>query len=147
MSIIQLWYKSLLVYKSHPIFVGDAHGLAMMLRFFFSIQRLERLGKRGGVCQLGIPKKKNIILQFLKCRPNERDHLVPVFSTTLKLSQEEKDQMIQQVLGGFNDASTGLQIISRLPQVKLFGQTYFPRTYPIFGRTNIDANNIGPLNI
>jgi len=39
------------------------------------------------------------MLQFLKCRPNERDHLVPVLSTMLKLSQVEKDLVIQQARG------------------------------------------------
>ena len=56
---------------------------------------------------------KNIILQFLKCRPNERDHLVPVLSTMLKLSQEEKDLVIQQARGDFNDESSQEQVVFR----------------------------------
>ena len=42
---------------------------------------------------------KNVILQFLKCRPSEREHLVPVLTTMLKLSQDEKDLVIQQARG------------------------------------------------
>ena len=56
---------------------------------------------------------KNVILQFLKCRPNEREHLVPVLSTMLKLSQEEKELVIQQARGEFNDENSQYQVVLR----------------------------------
>ncbi|XP_044180391.1 uncharacterized protein LOC114953990 isoform X2 [Acropora millepora] len=63
----------------------------------YSRRRAGKKLRREGVCQLGIPK--NIILQFLKRRLIERDHLVLVFSSMLKLSQEEKNLVIQQARG------------------------------------------------
>ena len=66
---------------------------------------------------------KNVILQFLKCRPNEREHLVPVLSTMLKLSQEEKDLVIQQARGDFNDESSLEQVVFR-------GQGYKCKGFP-----------------
>jgi len=80
---------------------------AMTLWFFLSIWRLERNHEREKE-SANLEYLKNVILQFLKCRPNEREHLVPVLSTMLKLSQEEKDLVIQQARGEFNDENSQL---------------------------------------
>ena len=80
---------------------------AMTLWFFLSIGRLERNHEREKE-SANLEYLKNVILQFLKCRPNEREHLVPVLSTMLKLSQEEKDLVIQQARGEFNDENSQL---------------------------------------
>ena len=66
----------------------------------FISQRLERNQEREKE-SANLEYLKNVILQFLKCRPSEREHLVPVLSTMLKLSQDEKDVVIQQARGAF----------------------------------------------
>ena len=64
-------------------------------------QRLERNQEREKE-SANLEYLKNVILQFLKCRPSEREHLVPVLTTMLKLSQDEKDLVIQQARGIVN---------------------------------------------
>lgn len=66
-----------------------------MYIFFFRLERNQEREKE----QANLEYLKNVILQFLKCRPNEREHLVPVLTTMLKLSQDEKDLVIQMARG------------------------------------------------
>ena len=68
------------------------------LESYIYIFRLERNQEREKE-QANLEYLKNVILQFLKCRPNEREHLVPVLTTMLKLSQDEKDLVIQMARG------------------------------------------------
>ena len=63
--------------------------------YFFRLERNQEREKE----QANLEYLKNVILQFLKCRPNEREHLVPVLTTMLKLSQDEKDLIIQMARG------------------------------------------------
>lgn len=68
------------------------------------IRRLERNQEREKE-SANLEYMKNVILQFLKCRPNEREHLVPVLTTMLKLSQDEKDLIVQLARGAENEPS------------------------------------------
>lgn len=74
--------------------------MAELIQMFicFLFQRLERNQEREKE-SANLEYLKNVILQFLKCRPSEREHLVPVLTTMLKLSQDEKDLVIQQARG------------------------------------------------
>ena len=83
----------------YPIcpFIGSMAYLIQMFIYLLS-QRLERNQEREKE-SANLEYLKNVILQFLKCRPSEREHLVPVLTTMLKLSQDEKDLVIQQARG------------------------------------------------
>ena len=72
--------------------------LAIQMFILLLFQRLERNQEREKE-SANLEYLKNVILQFLKCRPSEREHLVPVLTTMLKLSQDEKDLVIQQARG------------------------------------------------
>jgi len=66
------------------------------------IRRLERNQEREKE-SANLEYLKNVILQFLKCRPSEREQLVPVLTTMLKLSQDEKDLVVQLARGPENE--------------------------------------------
>lgn len=72
-----------------------AKSLVIYILYIFRLERNQEREKE----QANLEYLKNVILQFLKCRPSEREHLVPVLTTMLKLSQDEKDLVIQMARG------------------------------------------------
>ena len=68
---------------------------SLLLILFLRLERNQEREKESA----NLEYMKNVILQFLKCRPNEREHLVPVLTTMLKLSQDEKELIVQLARG------------------------------------------------
>ena len=68
---------------------------SLLLILFWRLERNQEREKESA----NLEYMKNVILQFLKCRPNEREHLVPVLTTMLKLSQDEKELIVQLARG------------------------------------------------
>lgn len=68
---------------------------SFLLILFLRLERNQEREKESA----NLEYMKNVILQFLKCRPNEREHLVPVLTTMLKLSQDEKELIVQLARG------------------------------------------------
>lgn len=101
--VLQLWtfrwgFPNFLIceYSICPFIRSVVLLIQILIHLLF--QRLERNQEREKE-SANLEYLKNVILQFLKCRPSEREHLVPVLTTMLKLSQDEKDLVIQQARG------------------------------------------------
>ena len=99
--------------SSHEIY-GNKIRAPLIARCFISGDlRLERNQEREKEAA-NLEYLKNVILQFIKCRPSEREHLVPVLTTMLKLSQDEKDLVAQQARGRLSSQAASFVVVDML---------------------------------